>query len=91
MNPFSASDEFGFHTGFSLPAASSTGEGSEPASALQRVETQVSGAWYQHPDVAVFGIVLLAAGLLGHATKPVASGGVKGSVGPAKGSIEGSI
>lgn len=90
MNPFSASDEFGFNTGLLWPS-SATAQGSQPASALPAVEGAASGSLWQHPDVAIFGIVLVAAVLIGHATKPVASAGVKGNLGPAKGSIEGSI
>ena len=87
MDPFSAASYFGMRPS----AYDASDAGPQPSSALPAVTGAASGSAWSHPDVAIFGLVLVAAALLGHATKPVASAGAKGSLGPAKGSIEGSL
>lgn len=86
-SPFTAASEFGFAK--TVPEASSAVP--QPGTTLASVESTVTGAWYQHPGVAVWVLVLVAAVLLERTTKPVASGSAKGSLGPAKAGIEGEI
>lgn len=90
MNPaFSSANEFGFASVIPIDR-SDVAQGAVPTT-LQSAETAVGGAAWDHPGIALFGLVLLTALALERTTKPVASGGVKAKLGPAEGSIEGSL
>lgn len=94
IQPFSAAAEFGFPNSWSTDASdggqTSTAPSTEPRSVLPGVEAAAGTGW-SHPGLAVWGLLLVGAGVLAHATKPLAGGKVAAHVGPAKGSIEGEL
>jgi|GEM_PF-6565453 len=90
MNPaFSSANEFGFAN--VIPIDGSDSGSSQVPTTLSSVESQVGGAAWSHPGIALFGLVLLTAFAFERTTKPVARAGASGKLGPAKGSIEGEI
>ena len=90
MNPaFSSANEFGFASVIPLDRSDSA-QGQVPTT-LSSIESQASGAAWSHPAVALFALVLATAVVLERTTKPVARAGASGKLGPAKGSIEGSL
>lgn len=90
MNPaFSSANEFGFASVIPIDK-SDTGQGQVPTT-LSSLEASASGPALSHPAVALFGLVLVTALVLERTTKPIARAGASGKLGPAKGSIEGSL
>lgn len=87
----SAAEYFGAPWHDASDAGSTATVSTEPPSPLKNVETQAVGAWYQHPGIAVFGVVLGAGLLVAHSSKPVARASAKGQIGGAHAGIEGEI
>jgi len=84
----SAADEFGF----SRPSFATPQDASQPGTPLAAVEASMPGEnWWQHPSFALGVLVLVTATALGHSTRPIVGAKGSASVGPAKGSVEGSI
>ncbi len=71
--------------------AAAAGPTTEPSSNLSNVEHAATGAWHEHPGIALFGVVLVTAVLVAHSTRPVAGARVEAKAGPAKGDISGEI
>ena len=91
MSTFGASDYFGFNNVVPISGGAAATTSQAVPTTITSVEQAAAGSAARHPAIALFGLVLVAAALLEHTTRPVAGARAEANIGGAKGEIGGEL